>query len=433
MTSYWIETLGCPKNAVDSAKLAGLLDSTGHAVAVDPESADVILVNTCSFIESARAESIEVILDLSSRRQAGAKVVATGCMAERYGDELARAIPELELVAGFGQWPLPRGVPVTLGARPPTNDFDLLNLPRPHTDVPWAYLKVAEGCDRRCGFCAIPSFRGRQRSRSGDALLDEARSLVEGGVKELVLVAQDLVSFGLDLEGRKRGAQASSGRGGLQPLVRLLSELRADGLWLRLLYLYPSGLTEPLIEAVVDSGVPYFDLSLQHVAPGLLRGMRRWGNGDKFLDRISRIRELAPSATFRSSFILGYPGETEEDQRHLVRFLEAAELDWAGFFTFSRETGTLADGLGEQVPAELARERLAECSELQDALTRASRDALVGDVREVLVDRPGVARSVSEAPEIDGVIRVPTELEVGAFHKVRVSASLGTDLEAVPA
>jgi ribosomal protein S12 methylthiotransferase len=263
--------------------------------------------------------------------------------------------------------------------------------------------------------------------------VDEARSLIEGGVKELVLVAQDLVSFGLDLEGRRRGEQPSSVRGALQPLVRLVSELRSDDLWLRLLYLYPSGLTDPLIETVLDTGVPYFDLSLQHVAPGLLRGMRRWGNGDKFLERIARIRALAPGATFRSSFILGYPGETEEDQRHLLRFLEAAELDWAGFFTFSREQGTLADRLNDQIPVELARERLAECSELQDAVTRASRDALVGDIREVLVDRPGIARSVSEAPEIDGVIRVPVDLEVGAFHKVLVTSSLGTDLEAIPA
>ena len=183
----------------------------------------------------------------------------------------------------------------------------------------------------------------------------------------------------------------------------------------RLLYLYPSGLTDELIEAVLATGVPYFDLSLQHVSRPLLASMRRWGDGERFLRRIADIRRAAPDATFRSSFILGYPGETEDDHDLLLQFLEAAQLDWAGFFTFSDEAGTHAAGLADQVPPELALERLRECTELQDAITAARRDALVGQVRQVLVDAPGVGRTVHEAPEIDGVVHLPPELAVGSW------------------
>jgi ribosomal protein S12 methylthiotransferase len=200
----------------------------------------------------------------------------------------------------------------------------------------------------------------------------------------------------------------------------------------RLLYLYPSSLTDDLVEAMLATGVPYFDLSLQHVSRPLLAGMRRWGDGDRFLDRIAAIRAAEPSATFRSSFILGYPGETEEDHDILLDFLRAATLDWAGFFLFSPEEGTRAANLPGQVPPELALERLRECAELQDGITSRRRDALVGEVRQVLVDGPGVGRTVHEAPEIDGVVRLPGSLPVGSLVDVVVTASLGTDLVAEP-
>jgi ribosomal protein S12 methylthiotransferase len=200
----------------------------------------------------------------------------------------------------------------------------------------------------------------------------------------------------------------------------------------RLLYLYPSGLTDDLVAAVLGTGVPYFDLSLQHVSRPLLARMRRWGDGERFLRRIEEIRRAEPVATFRSSFILGYPGETEEDHDALLAFLREAELDWAGFFLFSPEQGTHAVGLPDQVPAELAVERLRECAELQDAVTARRRDALVGQTREVLVDSPGIARTVHEAPEIDGVVHVPDSLAVGALVEVVVTGSLGTDLVAAP-
>jgi ribosomal protein S12 methylthiotransferase len=202
---------------------------------------------------------------------------------------------------------------------------------------------------------------------------------------------------------------------------------------LRLLYLYPSGLTDGLIDAVLETGVPYFDLSLQHASRQLLRAMRRWGDGSRFLKSIQRIRSLDANAAFRSSFILGYPGETEEDQRQLVRFLEEASLDWAGFFVFSGEEGTPALAMDDQIPRSLALERLAECTEVQDAITSHARDVMVGQTHTVLVDSPGNARTVREAPEIDGIVAVPTELEVGSFHEVVVTGSLGTDLIAMPA
>ena len=430
---YWIETLGCPKNHVDSEKLAGLLVSQGYELADSADDADLVVANTCAFIEAAREESIETVLELADQKKSSARLVVTGCMAERYGHELAEALPEVDLVAGFNEslTQLAPKTPVTLGTKP-KSDFDLLNLPRPAVHAPWAYVKIAEGCDRRCGFCAIPTFRGDQRSRSTDEILREARDLAAGGVKELVLIAQDLASWGND---RRRASLGEAvevlDEGGTQPLIDLTKTLSAEIERVRLLYLYPSGLTAGLIETILSTGVPYFDLSLQHVSRPLMRGMRRWGDGDRFLERIAAIRAAEPTATFRSSFILGYPGETEEDQRELLEFIEAAQLDWAGFFTFSKEEGTFADGLDQQVPHELALERLREVSELQDAITARRRDALVGTTQRVLIDAPGIGRSVRECPEIDGVVMVDPTFEVGSFHEVSIVASHGTDLEGV--
>ena len=428
---YWIETLGCPKNHVDSDKLAGLLESQGYEVAVSAEVADLVVANTCAFIEAAREESIETVLALADRKGERARLVVTGCMAERYGDELADALPEVDLVAGFGQ-SLTEVAPstrVALRARP-TSTFDLLNLPRPKSTTPWAYVKIAEGCDRRCGFCAIPTFRGDQRSRSIEEILGEARALVDGGVREIVLIAQDLASWGHDRRRAGRGEPVEVlDEGGTQPLIELTRTLSREVDRVRLLYLYPSGLTSGLIEAIIDSGVPYFDLSLQHASRPMLRAMRRWGDAERFLERIAAIRAAAPDATFRSSFILGYPGETEDDQRELLEFIDEAQLDWGGFFTFSPEEGTHANALADQVPHELALERLREVSELQDSITARRRDALVGTRQRVLVDSPGVARSVRECPEIDGIVIVDPSLAPGSIVECEIVASHGTDLE----
>ena len=430
---YFIETLGCPKNHVDSEKLAGLLVTQGYEPTTQIDEADLVVANTCAFIEAAREESIETVLDLVDRRRGGARVVVTGGMAERYGDELAEALPEVDLVAGFGVDLVPEATPVTLRRRP-VPSFALLNLPRPARATPWAYLKVAEGCDRRCGFCAIPSFRGDQRSRRVEDVLEEARALAASGAREIVLVAQDLASYGLDRRERGGpGALEALEAGSRQPLVDLVARLREEVEWVRLLYLYPSGLTSDLIDAVLATGVPYFDLSLQHVARPLLRRMRRWGDGERFLERIAAIRERDPQATFRSSFILGYPGETEEDHARLLDFLEEAQLDWAGFFTYSAEDGTYAAGLGDAIDHELALVRLREASEVQDAITARRRDALVGTRTRLLVDAPGVARSVRECPEIDGVVYLDSTVPVGSIVEATIVASRGTDLEAVVA
>lgn len=426
---YWIETLGCPKNHVDSDKLAGLLVRQGYSPADNPDDADLVVANTCAFIEAAREESIETVLDLAGRKRDDARLVVTGCMAERYGDELADALPEVDLVAGFGRDLTAPATAVTL--RTKRSDFDLLNLPRPASTRPWAYVKIAEGCDRRCGFCAIPTFRGDQRSRSLDDIVAEAEALVEGGAKEIVLIAQDLASWGHD---RRRGGGAGAlevlDEGGSQPLITLTNRLATMVPRVRLLYLYPSGLTSGLIEAVLATGVPYFDLSLQHASRPLLRGMKRWGDAARFLERIEAIRAAEPRAVFRSSFILGYPGETEDDQRALLDFVEAAQLDWAGFFTYSAEEGTHAGGLANQIPHELALERLREVSEIQDAVTARRRDLLVGTRQTVLVDEPGVGRTYGECPEIDGIVRVDARLAVGSLVDLEIVASHGTDLEA---
>ena len=430
---YWIETLGCPKNHVDSDKLAGLLESQGYELAPSPEGADLVVANTCAFIEAAREESVETVLALADRKDPGARLVVTGCMAERYGDELAAALPEVDLVAGFDESLVEPVTPTRVALRTRVAPaFDLLNLPRPATTSPWAYVKIAEGCDRRCGFCAIPTFRGDQRSRSSDQVLDEARALVEGSVREIVLIAQDLASWGHDRRRAGRGEPVEVlDEGGTQPLIDLTRTLSAEVERVRLLYLYPSGLTSGLIDAILASGVPYFDLSLQHASRRMLRSMRRWGDADRFLERIDAIRRSEPDATFRSSFILGYPGETEEDQRELLAFVEAAQLDWAGFFTFSAEDGTYANDLADQVPHDLALERLREVSEVQDSITARKRDALVGTTQRVLVDAPGVARSVRECPEIDGIVMVDTSLAVGTMVDCEIVASYGTDLEGV--
>ena len=423
---YWIETLGCPKNQVDSDKLVGSLLADGLEPADRVEDADVVVVNTCAFVEEARQESIDTILGLREARPE-AELVVTGCLAERYGDELTEAMPEIDRVAGFG-------VPVTLGPTRPgarsgpgtatgsTGDgrvptFDLLELPRPPSQSPWAYVKIAEGCDRRCGFCAIPQFRGPQRSRSIESIVAEVEALE---VQEVVLVAQDLAAFGRD-QGR-----------GTRRIVPLVDSVARRVPWVRLLYLYPSDLGDDLIDAICRTGVPYFDLSLQHVSRPLLRRMRRWGDGPIFLERIETIRAREPDAAFRSNFIVGYPGETEDDHDRLIDFVEAARLDWCGFFTYSEEEGTHAAGLEPKVPPRLRDERLAELRERQDRITASKRDEIIGSERLVLVEGPGRARSAAEAPEIDGIVRIADLADPGTFAVTTIVGAEGPDLVAGP-
>jgi ribosomal protein S12 methylthiotransferase len=417
-TRFFVETLGCPKNQVDSEKIVGTLLAEGMVAADDAAAADLVVVNTCAFIEDARQESVDTVLALADARKAGARLVVTGCLAERYGHELADALPEADLVAGFGVPVTLTATPARASARRPVPALDLLNLPRPPATAPWAYVKIAEGCDRTCGFCAIPSFRGPQRSRTPESILAEVDQL---GAVEIVLVAQDLASYGKDVAGL--------GAGSIVPLVQAVDARVART---RLLYLYPSDLTDGLVDAICVTDVPYFDLSLQHVSKPLLRRMRRWGDGDRFLRRIADIRRRRPDAAFRSNFIVGYPGEIEADHDALLAFVDEAQLDWCGFFAYSEEDGTYAATLDGKVDGGLTADRLAELRERQDAITAARRDELIGTTIDVLVDSPGAARSHREAPEIDGVVQVPEDLAVGAIHRVDVVDALGPDLFAVP-
>lgn len=410
---FYIETLGCPKNQVDSDKIVGTLLADGMLPVDSADDADLIVVNTCAFIDEARRESIDTILELDTRRNADARLVVTGCLAERYGDELARELPEVDQVAGFG-------VPVTLGVTRQAGDtavprLDLLNLARPPATAPWAYVKIAEGCDRSCGFCAIPSFRGPQRSRDQDSILAEVDAL---GAREIVLVAQDLAAYGRD-----RPDELGSGA-----IVELIGAVAARVDRVRMLYLYPSDLDDRLIDAICATEVPYFDLSLQHVSKPLLRRMRRWGDRRRFVERIEAIRRRRPDAVFRSNFIIGYPGETEADHDELLGFIDEVQLDWCGLFDYSAEDGTYAVTLDGQVPAALRAQRRIEASEAQDAITAARRDAEIGKVHRVLVDSPGVGRSHREAPEIDGIVKIPESATVGSFVEVHIIDALGPDL-----
>ncbi len=407
--SFWIETLGCPKNKVDSEKIAGTLLLDGLEPADSPTDANLIVVNTCSFVEEAREESIETVFELSQLRADDVELVVTGCLAERYGDDIASSLKnDVDAVVGFG-------VPVSISTKPNTPKFDLLNLPRPKRDEPWGYVKIAEGCDRICGFCAIPSFRGPQRSRSVADIRDEILSL---DVQEIVLVAQDLASWGRDRRDSTEG------------IADLVKEVSTIVPWVRLLYLYPSSLTGELVDIIAGSPVPYFDLSLQHVSSPLLRKMRRWGDGERFTDIIRRIKGIRPDAAFRTNFIVGYPGETEDDHDQLIRFLEENQIDWCGLFPYSKEDGTYATTLGDEVPKSLMLERLRELGDLQDGITQKKRDSQIGSNVTVLVESSGIARSHREAPEIDGLVFVPDNLKVGSFETVTIREAFGTDHKA---
>lgn len=431
--AVWLETLGCSKNQVDSEKLRAVLAESGYLEAETPDEADVVMVNTCAFIEAARRESIDTILELSAARRDDAKLVVLGCMAQRYETELAESLPEADAVIGLDRYPelvdrldtMTGWTPLTLGPTRRSHMDILFEVRRPLPTTPYAYVKVAEGCDKLCTFCAIPQFRGKQRSRAPVNIRDEIADLCAGGVSEVVLVAQDLAAYGRDIDAP----------GGIVDLLRFVSDV--DGLRrLRLYYLYPREIRPALIDEMAANPViaDYFDLSLQHVAPSLLRAMKRPGSGDAHLELIGRIREAAPDAATRSSFIVGFPGETDDDVEQLAEFLTAATLDWAGFFPFSPEEGTEAATFDEQIDDEEKEERLRYLQAIQDDITAANGRAQVGKSLAVLVDQvedgEPVARSYREAPEIDGVI-VLDRGTPGEWVTAEITGGYGTDLTAV--
>ena len=429
----WLSTLGCAKNQVDSEKLIAMLSEAGYGWAESPEEADVVMVNTCAFIEEARAESVDVILEMESRKRPGARSVVIGCMAQRFGSEVESALPEVDAVLGIDRYGELVGVldgltgwhPVEMRRRP---IMDILHATgRPVSDLPYAYLKVAEGCDKPCTFCAIPSIRGKQRSRRPVEIREELALLVAGGVSEVVFVAQDLAAYGRDIEAP----------GGLPDLLAYVSDVEALRR-IRLLYLHPREIRERLLVEVTENEkvAPYFDLSLQHVAGPLLRRMKRPGNYEKHLALIERIRELDSESALRSSFIVGFPGETDDDVEQMADFLEEARLDWAGFFPYSAEPGTPAAEMEEQVPRERTMERLRYLSRIQDEMTEARNSEWMGRTDTVLIDQVEdgvpVGRSHRQAPEIDGVIRLDRG-EVGQWVRAEYVGVFGPDMEAVVA
>ena len=432
--SVWLTTLGCSKNQVDSDKVTAVLGEAGYVDATGPDTADVVMVNTCAFIEAARAESVDTILEVAATKRPEARLVVLGCMAQRYETELAEALPEADAVIGLDRYgELVDRLDHLTGWQPlrirsaPTSPMDILyETKRPTPATPFAYVKVAEGCDKPCTFCAIPLFRGKQRSRPPINIRDEIADLTAAGVGEIVLVAQDLAAYGRDLDGVD-GA-------GIADLVRFVSDV--EGLRrLRLYYLYPREIRQGLIDEMADNPViaDYFDLSLQHASAPLLRAMKRPGSGDKHLDLIARIRTAAPDAALRSSFIVGFPGETDAHVEELAEFLTEAQLDWAGFFPFSAEEGTAAAAFEAQIPAGDVTERLRHLQAIQDDITTSRNLAQRGRTLEVLVDQvedgQAVGRSYREAPEIDGVILLDGG-QPGEWLQAEVVGGYGTDLTA---
>ena len=433
--TVWITTLGCSKNQVDSDKIASVIGQAGYVDADDPTTADVVMVNTCGFIDAARRESVETILDLAGSKRADAKLVVMGCMAQRYEQELVEALPEADAVIGLDRYPELVGEldrmthyrgtwePISItGVR--SSRMDILDVvARPTPSTPYAYVKVAEGCNKTCSFCAIPLIRGKQRSRAHDGIIAEIEGLTSQGVQEIVLVAQDLAAYGRD-----------NGAGSIERLVESAADV-PDLRRLRLYYLYPREIRQGLIDLIAGHDViaDYFDLSLQHASSHLLRSMRRPGSGEQHLDLISRIRVAAPTAATRSSFIVGYPGETDDDVEELASFLSEARLSWAGFFPYSLEDGTTAAELPDQVDRTEIEERLRYLQRLQDDITAAANAAVVGSTVDVLVDQvedgTPVGRSYREAPEIDGMI-VLDRGTAGQWVQARIDGVYGADTSA---
>ena len=425
-------SLGCAKNRVDSEILLGELARAGHAITPDFDEAETVIVNTCAFIEEARAESIEAILEVAARKGSGVrKLLVAGCMVNRYGEELAREIPEIDGFVGLDDLAAVDRL-VEIGGGPPLPGpshrvFDH-TAPRRLTTRGYAYLKVAEGCDNPCTFCAIPQWRGRFRSRTVASLVEEARELESRGIRELVLIAQDTTRYGEDLELGRHG------------LTRLAEELlaRTSIPWIRFLYAYPTTLDDDLLRLMgsEERFVSYLDIPLQHSHPDLLRAMRRGGSAAVYRRKLDRARELAPDIFLRTTFIVGFPGETEEHFAHLLDFVRAVRFDHLGGFAWSAEPGTPAAGLPGRVPKSTARRRLERLLAAQRPIALERREALVGRRLKVLVEGVCdetehllVGRHHGMAPEVDGRILINDgSAPAGELAEVEITDAYATDL-----
>jgi ribosomal protein S12 methylthiotransferase len=438
-------SLGCPKNLVDSEVMLGLAERAGHTPTADAADADIIVVNTCSFIESARQESIDAVLEMAAHKTGGRcrRLVVTGCMAERYRDDLRKEIPEIDVVLGTNEVPrivgalesLPQAEPRSAPAAPlPIYLYDD-QTPR-HLTTPshYAYVKIAEGCNYKCAFCIIPRLRGRYRSRTAASIVREARTLASRGVKELLLVSQDTTYFGHD-----RGE-----RGALARLLRRLNDV--DGLeWIRLLYLYPTTVTADTLRAIAecDKVCKYVDLPLQHASDGVLRRMRRPGTRRSYTRLVQKIRSTIPGVALRTTFIVGFPGETDREFDELREFVREMAFDHVGVFTYSHEEGTAAGRLKDGVPRRVKLARQRALMTLQRRLVAAAGKRRLGDRVRVMVDGPSPehplvlrGRTAGQAPEIDSVVYLseadPEACRPGTLLDAEVVGARGYDLIARP-
>jgi ribosomal protein S12 methylthiotransferase RimO len=444
-----VVTLGCARNEVDSEELAGRLAADGWTLVEDVESAEVALVNTCGFIESAKKDSVDALLEANSLKGHGVTraVVAVGCMAERYGNELAEALPEADAILGFDDYKdisarlqsiiageshkahVPRDrralLPIAPVDRADARESEEFSRKRLGT-APWAPLKIASGCDRRCSFCAIPYFRGSFISRRPTDIIKEARWLAENGVSELFLVSENTTSYGKDL-------------GDLQLMEKILPDIAAlPGVErVRLSYLQPAEMRPTLIQAMIatDKTAPYFDLSFQHTSPTVLRRMRRFGDSEKFLHLISQVRAVSPEAGIRSNFIVGFPGETQEDFDDLADFITKAKLDAVGVFGYSDEDNTEALNLSDKVDADVIAQRVETLSSLADEMVSLRAQARIGENVRVLIEDEELqeGRAAHQGPEVDGTTSfIGTNYTVGQYVDAVVIDSMGADLVAKP-
>jgi ribosomal protein S12 methylthiotransferase len=426
-------SLGCPKNLVDSEVMIGQLQRRGHEVVADAKAADVLVVNTCAFIDRAKQESVDAILEMAREKETGRarRLVVTGCLAQRYDADLRREIPEIDATLGTGQVAdivaAVEGRATTTDTAEPTWVYDHTSPRTLATPSYMAYLKISEGCDYTCSFCIIPTLRGKHRSRAPEDVVAEARALAARGVKELVLVAQDSTRYGLDL-----GA-----RDGLAYLLRRLGKV--DGIrWIRVMYAYPATVTDGILDAIAseEKVVKYIDIPLQHKSESVLKRMKRPTGKGNLLGLVERMRERVPGVTLRSSFIVGFPGETEADFEELLGFVRDARFDNVGVFTFSDEEGTSSYDLPGRVPARVKESRKRKLMATQQRLVARRNRERVGERLEVLVEGPHPesdlllqGRTAGQAPEIDGsVILNDGWAEAGSFVTATVTEAQGYDL-----
>src|SRR5262245_25992606 len=467
-------SLGCPKNLVDSEVMLGLAQEQGHCLTRDAADADVLVVNTCAFIDKAKQESIDTILEMAEHKKTGAckRLIVAGCMAERYRDELRAQIPEIDAILGTSEVPgivdaigtgngVGSGHVVGAGSKEQDPAYTVIPLlrangepvktPSPRslptylydantprmlaTPRHYAYVKIAEGCDYKCAFCIIPTLRGHYRSRPVDSIVDEARRLAASGVRELLLISQDTSFYGND-----RGE-----RGSLARLLRALD--RVDGLeWIRMLYLYPTTIGDDVLEAIADSPkvCRYIDLPLQHASDAVLKRMKRPGTRASYERLLARIRSHVPGVVLRTTFIVGFPGETDADYAELQSFVQTIGFDHVGVFTYSHEEGTSAHGLDDDVPAALKRKRQAALMRLQKRIVGGAQRKRVGQRVRVLVDGPSAdhelvlrGRLEGQAPDIDPLVYLtecdPSTLSAGQFIEAQIVGSRGYELVARPA